>query len=45
MKIGHDLAEKKFVPGRVGVGGLGVGSGRVGFSLSLSNGQSHSMTV
>ena len=24
MKIGHDLAEKKFVPGGVGVGSVGL---------------------
>ena len=31
MKIGHDLAEKKFVPGGVGSGR--VGSGRVFFEF------------
>ncbi len=41
MKIGHDLAEKKFVPGL----GWGRGQGRVGdwFSLSLRIGLSRSI--
>ena len=41
VKIRHDFAEKKCVPGRVGVGSGRVG---VGFSLSLRNGQSHSIS-
>ena len=43
IKIGHDLADKKFVPGLglgLGVGGWGWG---VGFSLSLRNGLSRSI--